>query len=130
MKILSDPHEDVELVIVKPLNTLILYCKENYFTPQYLNANKVMTDKEKAKAYWKENIRYVLILMFIWFIVSFGAGILFKDALNELKMGGFKLGFWFAQQGSMYVFVVLIFVYVLLMNKLDKKYGYDAQFIN
>ena len=82
--------------------------------------------KNNAKAYWKENIRYVLILLCIWFIVSFGAGILFKDALNEFKVGGFKLGFWFAQQGSMYVFVILIFVYVRLMNKLDKKYGYDA----
>lgn len=85
-----------------------------------------MNKKENAKAYWKENIRYVLILLAIWFIVSFAAGILFKDELNNFKMGGFKLGFWFAQQGSMYVFVVLIFVYVRLMNKLDKKYGYDA----
>ena len=84
-----------------------------------------MTDKNNAKAYWKENIRYVLILMAIWFIVSYGAGIMFKDALNEIRLGGFKLGFWFAQQGSMYVFVILIFVYVRLMNKLDKKYGYD-----
>ncbi|PTM03663.1 MAG: DUF4212 domain-containing protein [Bacteroidetes bacterium] len=78
-----------------------------------------------AKAYWRENIKYVLILLVIWFAVSYGAGILFKDELNTIKMGGFKLGFWFAQQGSMYVFVVLIFVYVRLMNKLDKKYGYD-----
>jgi putative solute:sodium symporter small subunit len=85
-----------------------------------------MTNKEKAKAYWKENIRYVIILLAIWFIVSFAAGIIFKDELNSIRMGGFKLGFWFAQQGSMYVFVVLIFVYVRLMNKLDKKYGYDA----
>lgn len=85
-----------------------------------------MTNKNKAKAYWKENIRYVLILLAIWFIVSFGTGILFKDELNTIRIGGFKLGFWFAQQGSMYVFVVLIFVYVRLMNKLDKKYGYDA----
>ncbi len=84
-----------------------------------------MSNKSNAKAYWKENIRYVLILMAIWFIVSFGAGIMFKDALNEFRLGGFKLGFWFAQQGSMYVFVILIFVYVRLMNKLDKKYGYD-----
>jgi putative solute:sodium symporter small subunit len=84
-----------------------------------------MTNKTKAKAYWKENIRYVLILLFIWFVVSFCAGILLKDALNEIKIGGFKLGFWFAQQGAMYVFVILIFVYVRLMNKLDKKYGYD-----
>ena len=81
--------------------------------------------KNKAKSYWKENIRYVLILMFIWFIASFGAGIIFRDSLNEFKLGGFKLGFWFAQQGAMYVFVILIFVYVHLMNKLDKKYGYD-----
>ena len=84
-----------------------------------------MKDINNAKAYWKENIKYVLILMLIWFVVSFGTGILFKDALNSIKIGGFKLGFWFAQQGSMYVFVILIFVYVRLMNKLDKKYGYD-----
>lgn len=84
-----------------------------------------MTDKNRAKAYWKENINYVLILLGIWFIVSFGAGILFKDALNNIRIGGFKLGFWFAQQGAMYVFVILIFVYVKLMNKLDKKYGYN-----
>ena len=78
-----------------------------------------------AKAYWRDNIKYVLILLAIWFVVSYGAGVLFKDELNTIKIGGFKLGFWFAQQGSMYVFVVLIFVYVRLMNKLDKKYGYD-----
>ncbi|MBT8266630.1 MAG: DUF4212 domain-containing protein [Bacteroidia bacterium] len=84
-----------------------------------------MITKNKAKAYWKENIKYVLILLSIWFLVSYGAAILFKDTLNTIKIGGFKLGFWFAQQGSMYVFVVLIFVYVRLMNKLDKKYGYD-----
>ncbi len=80
---------------------------------------------DNAKAYWRDNIKYVLILLGIWFLVSYGAGILFKDELNTIKIGGFKLGFWFAQQGSMYVFVVLIFVYVRLMNKLDKKYGYD-----
>ncbi|WP_303315605.1 DUF4212 domain-containing protein [Flavivirga abyssicola] len=84
-----------------------------------------MTNKDNAKAYWKENIKYVLILLLVWFLVSYGAGIMFKDALNTIKLGGFKLGFWFAQQGSMYVFVILIFVYVRLMNKLDKKYGYD-----
>ena len=87
---------------------------------------KIMTNKKNAKAYWKENIKYVLILMTIWFLVSYGAGILFKDALDTIKIGGFKLGFWFAQQGAMYVFVILIFVYVRLMNKLDKKYGYDV----
>jgi len=81
--------------------------------------------KNKSKAYWKDNIRYLFILLTIWFLVSFGAGIIFKNFLNEFKFGGFKIGFWFAQQGSMYVFVILIFIYVRLMNKLDKKYGYD-----
>ena len=84
-----------------------------------------MTLKEKAKAYWKRNLTYLVILLSIWFIVSFGCGILFKDELNEIRMGGFKLGFWFAQQGSIYVFVILIFVYVYLMNLLDKKFGYN-----
>ncbi|WP_338409652.1 DUF4212 domain-containing protein [uncultured Flavobacterium sp.] len=85
-----------------------------------------MSDKQKhATAYWKENLRYLLILLSIWFAVSYGAGILLKDVLNEIKIGGFPLGFWFAQQGSIYVFVILIFVYIRLMNKLDKKYGFD-----
>jgi putative solute:sodium symporter small subunit len=84
-----------------------------------------MTDPEKQQAYWRENLRYLFILLTIWFLVSFGAGILFKDALNEFTMGGFKVGFWFAQQGSLVVFVLLIFAYVLLMNRLDKKYQYD-----
>jgi putative solute:sodium symporter small subunit len=85
-----------------------------------------MSEKQqKATAYWKENSRYLIILLSIWFTVSYGAGILFKEALDSIQIGGFKLGFWFAQQGSIYVFVILIFVYVRLMNKLDKKYGYD-----
>ena len=84
-----------------------------------------MDKLQKSKSYWKENIRYVIILLTIWFMVSFGAAILLKDWLNNFHIAGFKLGFWFAQQGSMYVFVILIFVYVRLMNKLDKKYGYD-----
>ena len=84
-----------------------------------------MTKKQKVSAYWKENIKYLVILLSIWFVVSFGCGILFKDELDAFRLGGFKLGFWFAQQGSIYVFVILIFVYVRLMNKLDKKYGYD-----
>ncbi|MBG7629182.1 MAG: DUF4212 domain-containing protein [Bacteroidetes bacterium] len=81
--------------------------------------------KKDMKAYWKENLGYLAILLSIWFLVSYVFGILLVDQLNTIKMGGFKLGFWFAQQGSMYVFVVLIFVYVWLMNKLDKKYGVD-----
>jgi len=86
-----------------------------------------MNKQAHATAYWKENLRYLLILLSIWFLVSYGAGILFKDALNAIKIGGFPLGFWFAQQGSIYVFVVLIFVYVRLMNKLDKKYGFAEE---
>ena len=85
-----------------------------------------MRDKQKnASAYWKENIKYLSILLVIWFVVSFGCGILFREALDTIRLGGFKLGFWFAQQGSIYVFVILIFVYIRLMNKLDKKYGFD-----
>ena len=79
------------------------------------------------KQYWKENIRYVLILLGVWFLVSYVFGIFMADSLNSVKIGGAKLGFWFAQQGSIYVFVVLIFVYVRLMNKLDKKYDVDEQ---
>ena len=80
-----------------------------------------------SKAYWKSNLRYLAVLLLIWFAVSYGAGILFREELNSIRLGGFKLGFWFAQQGSIYVFVVLIFVYVRLMNRLDKKYGFDEE---
>ncbi len=85
-----------------------------------------MSKSSSAQRYWKANINYVLILLSIWFVVSYGAGILFKEQLDTIKIGGFKLGFWFAQQGAMYVFVILIFVYVWLMNRLDKKFGYDV----
>ncbi|GAB2190976.1 DUF4212 domain-containing protein [Sessilibacter sp. MAH2] len=78
-----------------------------------------------AKSYWKENISLVIKLMVVWFVVSFGCGILFVDALNNISIGGYKLGFWFAQQGAIYVFVVLTFVYSALMGKLDRKYGVD-----
>ncbi len=80
-------------------------------------------ENENHKAYWKTNLKYLAILLSIWFIVSFGFGILLVDELNHIRMGGFKLGFWFAQQGSIYVFVILIFVYIRLMNKLDAKYN-------
>ena len=79
------------------------------------------------KSYWRHNLRYLVILLLIWFTVSFGAGILFAEELNAIRVGGFKLGFWFAQQGSIYVFIVLIFVYVRLMNRLDKKYDVDEK---
>ena len=74
------------------------------------------------KDYWQANLKILIILLSIWFMVSFGFGIIFSDFLDQYQIGGFKLGFWFAQQGSIYLFVVLIFIYVYLMNKLDKKY--------
>jgi len=79
-------------------------------------------EKDIQRKYWKENLKYLAILLFIWFLVSFGFGILLVEQLNTIKIGGFKLGFWFAQQGSIYVFVILIFVYIKLMNSLDSKY--------
>ncbi|MEO1652176.1 MAG: DUF4212 domain-containing protein [Bacteroidota bacterium] len=82
---------------------------------------------EKMRQYWKMNLQYLLVLLVIWFLVSFGFGILLVEPLNTIKLGGFKLGFWFAQQGSIYVFVVLIFAYVYLMNKLDKKFDVDEK---
>lgn len=79
------------------------------------------------KNYWKRNLTYLVVLLSVWFLASYGAGILFKDALNGIKLGGFKLGFWFAQQGSIYIFCILIFVYVYLMNKLDQEYDVDEK---
>lgn len=81
--------------------------------------------QDDAKAYWRENLRLMLSLLVVWFIVSYGFGVLFVDALNEVRVLGFKLGFWFAQQGSIYTFVALIFIYVAGMNKLDRKYGVE-----
>ena len=79
---------------------------------------------DKKGKYWKENLKIIAILLSIWFIVSFGAGIIFAEELNGIRLGGYKLGFWFAQQGSIYVFVILIFIYTKLMNNLEEKYGY------
>ncbi|MCH6201701.1 DUF4212 domain-containing protein [Aquiflexum sp. LQ15W] len=84
-------------------------------------------NKLKMQAYWKKNLRTLLILLVIWFTVSFGFGILLVEQLNQIKIGGFKLGFWFAQQGSIYAFVVLIFVYVYRMNQLDKEFDVNEE---
>lgn len=86
-----------------------------------------MSKKDERNKYWKTNLLYLSILLSVWFLVSFGAGILFVDELDTIRFFGFKLGFWFAQQGSEIIFVILIFVYIYLMNRLDKKYGYREE---
>ena len=82
-----------------------------------------MTSNNDQNKYWLENLKYLSILLLIWFIVSFGFGILLADYLNQFRLSGYKLGFWFAQQGSIYFFVILIAIYVWLMKRLDKKYN-------
>jgi len=82
-------------------------------------------EAKARKEYWRKNLIYLLILLSIWFLVSYGFGILLADQLNEFTFLGFPLGFWFAQQGAIYVFVILIFVYVRLMNKLDRAFDVD-----
>lgn len=80
-----------------------------------------MTPENRA-AYWKENVRLLSVLLVIWFVVSYGCGILLVEPLNAFNIGGYKLGFWFAQQGSIYVFLVLIFTYAIRMGAIDRKY--------
>jgi putative solute:sodium symporter small subunit len=83
-------------------------------------SEKQITD---AKGYWAATIRLTLTLLAIWFVVSYGAGILFRDFLDQFTIGGAPMGFWFAQQGSIYVFVGLIFYYCFAMARLERKYG-------
>lgn len=80
---------------------------------------------ENNNSYWRENLRLILICLTIWFVVSYGFGLLLVEQLNVIRIGGYKLGFWFAQQGSIYTFVGLIFWYSAQMNKLDKKYDVE-----
>ncbi|ARS33958.1 DUF4212 domain-containing protein [Pontibacter actiniarum] len=79
-------------------------------------------NKQKMQEYWRRNVRILLTLLGLWFAVSYVFGILLVEELNQFHLGGFKLGFWFAQQGSIYCFVIIIFVYVILMNKLDREF--------
>lgn len=83
---------------------------------------QVARNQRAADAYWRENVRLLSLLLVIWFVVSYGFGIILAPVLNSVVVAGIPLGFWFAQQGSIYVFVVLIFVYVARMNTLDRKY--------
>lgn len=80
---------------------------------------------EKANAYWQANLKLMLKLLLIWFVVAYGCSILFVDLLNTIQIGGYKLGFWFAQQGSMYVFVALIFYYAKKIGDLDREFGVE-----
>lgn len=84
-----------------------------------------MADKTSANAYWAANIRIILISLAIWFVCSFGLGILLRPALKGIMIGGADLGFWMAQNGSIYVFLVLIFVYAKMMGKIDKEHGVE-----
>jgi len=84
-------------------------------------------DVASRKKYWKKNIKILLSLLAVWFLVSFGFGILLVDQLNQIQMGGFKLGFWFAQQGAIYFFVLLIFIYVVRMNMLDREFNVNEE---
>lgn len=77
---------------------------------------------ERMSSYWKKNLRTLLILLIVWFAVSFGCGIIFAEPLNQYRFGGYPLGFWFAQQGSIYTFIILIFIYVMRMNMLDREF--------
>ena len=86
-----------------------------------------MASPDQKREYWRKNLRILVALLTVWFVVSYGCGILFVDELDRVHLGGFKLGFWFAQQGSIYVFVLLILVYVVLMNRLDRKYDVHEQ---
>ena len=79
-----------------------------------------------ANAYWKANIKLVLSLLCVWFLISFGCGILLVDVLDNVRFGGFKLGFWIAQQGSILVFIALIFIYIRSMDKLDRQYKQES----
>ena len=91
-----------------------------------MGSEMCIRDRSKKHGdYWKSNLKYLGVLLSIWFIVSFLFGIVFAESLNQFKIAGFPLGFWFAHQGSIYTFVILIFIYVTLMNKLDKKFDVD-----
>ena len=82
--------------------------------------------RKQTKAYWKDTVRLTIGLLVIWFTVSYGAGILLRDWLDQVSIGGAPLGFWFAQQGSIYVFVGLIFFYCWAMRRIEKKHGVEA----
>jgi len=117
----NDYRKNYKLVTEMHLTHVYAFCRF------YFKDNSHNMPEKNLQQYWRKNLRYLMILLSIWFVVSYGCGILFADSLNAIKIGGFPLGFWFAQQGAIYVFVILIFVYVRLMNKLDKEFDVDEK---
>lgn len=95
-------------------------CKKFYIAFEF---NPAAMPEKNLKRYWRTNLSYLAILLSAWFVVSFLCGIVWVEELNNIRLGGFKLGFWFAQQGSIYAFVIIILIYIRLMNRLDKKYN-------
>jgi len=93
--------------------------------PEHTRHDEEVMSEARLRAYWRANVRLLAVLLLIWCVVSLGAGIVFADALNAFHIGGFPLGFWFAQQGSILVFVVLIFVYAWRMKTLERHFGVD-----
>lgn len=102
-----------------------IYHHEGGNLPTHGHHDEETLKEDVVRAYWRANLRLLAGLLVIWFIVSFGFSILFVDALNEIPLFGFKLGFWWAQQGAIYVFVALIFVYVVLMKRIERRFGVD-----
>ena len=94
-------------------------------SPNDDTAPQPMSDDARHTAYWHANLRLMGVLLFVWFVVSYGCGILLVEQLNTIRWFGFRLGFWFAQQGSIYVFVILILIYARRMDQLDKEHGVD-----
>ena len=104
---------------MKPLphhNTKSLFFSKKFRRPPALQ------NSHSRERYWKAHLKVIAILLVLWFLVSYGCGILWVDFLDQFRIGGFKLGFWFAQQGSIYTFVILIFAYYFIMQRIDKKY--------
>lgn len=101
------------------------YHHEGENMPPHTHHDEEVLSESVIRKYWSANVRLLLSLLAVWFAVSFGAGILFVDVLNNIEIGGFPLGFWFAQQGSIYVFVVLIFIYSTRMHAIERRFGVD-----
>lgn len=120
---MKEKHEEQDSQALQEGGTL--HRHEGGNLPKHGHHDDEIIEETEVTSYWQENLRLVLWLLVIWFLVSFGFSILLFEFLNQFQVFGFKLGFWWAQQGSIYVFVVLIFVYVARMKQIDRKHGVD-----